>query len=378
MTKKLHILFLCSWFPSKEFPTNGDFIQRHAKAISLQHTVSVLHIVSSKKVAKTSIEKSTETNLTTYVGYIKHTKNPIVKAFRFYKTYQDILKQIGDFDLTHVNTLFPFGLFALHQKWKHQKPFLISEHFTGYLNDRKNKISFFQKFWSKRIVRKAIFVCPVSVELKNGMIQNNLKGNYFTVGNVVDTNVFIPSDKKSNEFTIVHVSGLNDEQKNISGMLKVAKQLENEIEHFSWKFIGGTSEKFQKLITDLEYKTAKIEFINHVSQTELATHLQKATICVSFSNYETFGIVMPEAIACGTFVIATNTGILNEIKSQNFFSLIPKKDTNALKNEIINQYKSPTKLDSEKMHFFVKQQFSKEIIADTFSNLYYKMINKQT
>ena len=377
MTKKLHILFLCSWFPSKEFPTNGDFIQRHAKAISLKHTVSVLHIVSSKKVAKTNIEKSTETNLTTYVGYIKHTKNPIVKAVRFYKTYQDILKQIGDFDLTHVNTLFPFGLFALHLKWKHQKPFLISEHWTGYLNARKNKVSFFQKFWSKQIVKKANFVCPVSVELKNGMLNHNLKGNYFPVRNVVDTNVFIPSDNKNDEFTIVHVSGLNDEQKNISDMLKVAKHLENEIEHFNWKFIGGTSEKYQNLLTDLDFKSAKIEFINHISQAELATHLQKANICVSFSNYETFGIVMPEAIACGTFVITTNTGILNEIKLQNFFSIIPKKDTNTLKNEIINQYKNPTKLDSEKMHSFVKQQFSNEKIADTFSNLYKNMLNKQ-
>lgn len=378
MTDKLHILFLCSWFPSKELPTNGDFIQRHAEAVSLQQKVSVLHLISSENITKTNIEKKSESNLTTYIGYIKHTKNPFVKAFRFYKTYKQILKLIGNYDVVHLNTIYPFGFFALHQKWTKRKPFIISEHWTGFLKARKTTISFSQKFWSKLIVKKADYVCPVSNELKNGMQNTGLKGNYFNAGNVVDTNIFIPTEKEKNSFTIVHVSGLNDEQKNISDMLKVAKLLENEIESFTWKFIGGTSEKYQNLIEKLQFKSANIEFINHVSQKELATYLQQANLCVSFSNYETFGIVMPEAIACGTFVISTNTGILNEIETQNFFSIIPAKDKNALKNEIVNQYKNPTKLNSKEMHSFVKDKFSKEVISEAFSNLYFKTLNNNS
>ncbi|WKD84910.1 Glycogen synthase [Polaribacter huanghezhanensis] len=378
MTKKLHILFLCSWFPSKEFPTNGDFIEKHAKAVSLKHSVSVLHIVTSKKITKTIIDKNVDDNLTTYVGYVKQTKNPILKAIRFYKTYIQLLKLIGDFDLIHLNILYPFGLFALHQQFTKRKPFLISEHWTGYLNSRKNNISFSQKKLSKLITKKASFVCPVSNELQNGMQHLGLKGTYFPVGNVVDTNLFFPSDKKNKTFTIIHVSGLNDAQKNSTDMLKVAKLLENEIANFCWKFIGGTSENYKNLITDLNFKTAKIEFINHVSQKELATHLQEANLCVSFSNYETFGIVMPEAIACGTFLISTNTGILNELKPQDFFSIIPVKDKNALTTEIVKQYKNPTKLNTEKMHLFVQNRFSQEIIADAFSKLYFKTLNKNS
>ncbi len=369
---------MCSWFPSKEFPTNGDFIERHAKAVSLKHKVSVLHIVSSKKITKTIIDKNTEENLSTYIGYVKHTKNPILKTIRFYKTYFQILKLIGNFDLIHVNTLYPFGLFALHQHFTKRKPFIISEHWTGYLNSRKTKISAFQKMCSKLITKKAAFVCPVSNELKKGMQNFSLKGNYFPLGNVVDITTFIPSEKKYTTFTVVHVSGLNDTQKNITDMLKVAKLLENEITDFYWKFIGGTSENYEKLISDLNFKTAKIEFINHVSQKELATHLQNATVCVSFSNYETFGIVMPESIACGTFVISTNTGILNELKPQDFFSVIPVKDKKALTTEIVKQYKNPTKLNTEEMHLFVENKFSKEVISETFSKLYFKTLKKDS
>lgn len=378
MTKKLHILFLCSWFPSKEFPTNGDFIQRHAKAVSLKHNVSVLHIISSKKISKTTIEENSIANLTTYIGYIKYTENTIIKAIRFYKIYIQILRLIGNYDLIHVNTLYPFGIFALYQKVLKRKPYIISEHWTGFLNSRNIRISFFQKFWSKLIVKKASFICPVSNELKKEMQNSGLKGNYFSVGNVVDTNIFIPSDKKNKEFTIVHVSGLNDAQKNITDMLKVAKNLEKEIEVFSWKFIGGTSENYQKLISQLQFKSANIKFINHVSQKELATHLQEANICISFSNYETFGIVMPEAIACGTFVTSTNTGVLNELEPQGFFSVIPVKDKKALMTEILKQYKNPTELNTEVMHSFIKTKFSKEVISDAFSNLYFKTLNKNS
>jgi glycosyltransferase involved in cell wall biosynthesis len=378
LTKNLHILFLCSWFPSKEFPTNGDFIQRHAKAVSLKHNISVLHVVSSEKATKTTIEKNIDANLTTYIGYVKYTKNIFIKAIRFYRTYTQILKLIGNYDLIHVNTLYPFGIFALHQKYLKRKSFIISEHWTGFLNSRKNKVSFFQKFWSKLITKKADSICPVSSELKIGMQNSGLKGNYFPVGNVVDTNIFVPSDKKNKEFTIVHVSGLNDVQKNVSDMLRVAKFLEKEIGVFSWEFIGGNSENYLDLISELEFKTAKIEFINHVSQKELTTHLQEANICVSFSNYETFGIVMTEAIACGTFVISTNTGILHELESQNFFSIIPVKDKKALKEEVINQYKNPTELNTKEMHSFIKTKFSQEIISEVFSSLYFKTLNKNS
>ena len=161
-------------------------------------------------------------------------------------------------------------------------------------------------------------------------------------------------------------------------MLQVAKLLENSIPGFTWKFIGGSSEKYQKIIDKLEFKTAKIEFLNHVSQKELAKHLQKATVCVSFSNYETFGIVSLEAIACGTYTITTNTGILNELELQDFFSIIPVKDKNTLTKEIMTQYNNPTKLEVEKMHLFVKDQFNQDIIAEAFSKLYFKSLNRNS
>ena len=125
MNKKLHILFLCGWYPSRVLPNNGDFIQRHAEAVTLKHTVSVLHIVSDKNILKTEISIKNINEIQTYIGYVKHSNNPILKFIRFYLVYKEFIKKINAFDVIHLNILFPLGIIALHQKWFLKIPFII-------------------------------------------------------------------------------------------------------------------------------------------------------------------------------------------------------------------------------------------------------------
>lgn len=374
MNKKLHILFLCGWYPSKVLPTNGDFIQRHAEAVSLQHNVSVLHLISNKNIKQTIIDIQTINGIKTYIGYIKYTTNPLLKVFRFFSTYNKLLKKIKLFDLVHLNTLFPFGIFVLHLKLFQKKPFIISEHWSGYLTASKKRISFTEKIISKYITKKAEFICPVSLTLQNSMKNTGLIGRYQPVPNVVNTKIFFPKEKKNNQFTIIHVSNF-DSVKNIESMLIAAKKLEGRISKFTWKFIGGKSNNYTGLIKKLNFKSAKIEFINHIPQQELATHLQTANVYVSFSSYETFGITMIEAISCGTYVICTKTGVLNEFENQNYFSFVDFNDITDLENKIFKIHKKSLKLDTTRMYEFVTTYFSPVIISNSFSNLYFKALH---
>ena len=80
MNNKLHVLFLCGWYPSRVLPTNGDFIQRHAEAVSLNHDVSVIHLITDEN-CKQNIEiiSKKENELNVHIAYLKPQKNYIKK-----------------------------------------------------------------------------------------------------------------------------------------------------------------------------------------------------------------------------------------------------------------------------------------------------------
>ena len=47
---KKNILALASWYPSRVFLDNGDFIQRHLRAISSLNNVSLVHAVKDENI----------------------------------------------------------------------------------------------------------------------------------------------------------------------------------------------------------------------------------------------------------------------------------------------------------------------------------------
>jgi len=371
LNKKLHILFLCGWYPSRILPTNGDFIQRHAEAVATQQKVSVLHIITDENLAtKKEIEYSKINEVDTFIGYLQKTNNPILKWKRFVTMFKELTSKIDDFQVIHVNTLFPFGIFAWYLKMTKNIPYIISEHWTGYHFPQSKNIGFFQKMISKIIVKNASFVCPVSDNLANSMEQLGLKGNYCKVPNVVDTEVFFPIKNTNETFTIIHISSLNDAHKNVSGMLYVAKKLEEKIENFTWKFIGGTQDNFKNQLKKLDFKQAKIEFINHIPQQEMVSYLQSADVFVLFSNYENLPCVILEAFSCGIPVISTNVGGIQEYFPDDFGTLIqPKNEEQLLENLLHFSKKDP--INKDKMHTYAIRNFGKKVIANRFSELYY-------
>lgn len=378
MSKKLNVLFLCGWYPSRVLPTNGDFIQRHAEAVLLKHNVTVLHIISDEKNTQ-DIEISTNNinGIETHIAYLKAVKNPFKKIYLFIKAFKLLIKKVGFFDVVHLNELFPFGIFSLYLKWFQKKPFIISEHWTDYKHPLSNKISFIQKTISKIIAKNASFICPVTKDLENSMIQFGLKGNYKTIENVVNTDCFQPIETKNNVFSIVHISNMNDAHKNISGLLRVIANLQDKIGDFHFKMIGDNADKYKNLSKELGIKSENIEFINQIPHALVIQHLQEANLFVLFSNFENLPCVILESFACGTPVISTDVGGIKEHFPNNFGKLIPSKDEQQLEAAIINFYKKEHNISLKKeMHSYIKSNFSDAVIAHKFSNLYYKSLSK--
>ena len=343
-------------------------------AISLKHQVTVIHIITDESVSNNLEIISTKAKqITTHIAYLKKTKNPIKKTYLYAKAFLRILRKIKNLDVVHLNEVYPFGIFSLYLKWFKNKQYIISEHHTAYHKPQAEKLTFTHKFISKIITKNATFICPVSNDLRDAMRALNLKGNYFRVPNVVNTDLFFPTENTNNTFIITHISNMLNAHKNVEGFLNVVKKLDSKITNFKIKLIGADAEKYKVFAEKMSINLQKIEFINQIPHKEVVAHLQKSDVFVLFSNYENLPCVILESFACGVPVIATNVGGISEFFPKEFGSLIPPKDENALLNNILKIHRNFNP-DKKAMHTYVVENFSENKILKKFEKLYIKSL----
>lgn len=372
----MHILFLNGWYPSRVLPFNGDFIQRHAEAVALRHNVTSIHVVTDPDLTK---EEQTEENIRgvrTIITYIKPTRSCLIKFIRFFKAYKRILRGLGSYDIIHVHKLYPVGIIALALKMIFKKKYIISEHWTGYNNS--SSLPLIEKSLSKIIANYANYICPVSADLGKSMIDLGLKGNYHVVPNVVDTSIFKPSKTTNNDvFSLVHISNMVDEHKNVTGILNAASKLKNISPNFKLYLIGNRSQKYNTYSKILGIED-HVVFVDQIEHSKVVRYIRNADVLILFSNYENLPCVILEAFSCGIPVISTKTGGISEYFPDSFGYLIPVKNENDLIKSIISIQNEKKKIASKDvMHSFVKDNFGREVICDTFSALYHSSLGNQ-
>jgi len=377
LSKKINILFLCGWYPSRILPNNGDFIQRHAEAVALKNNVTVLHIISDPSLKKnTEITTHQKNNVKTHIAYIKKTSNPFLKVLLYCLAFLKILQLIPKIEIVHLNSTYPFGVFALFLKFKNKTPYIITEHWTNYQSPKNKNISYIHKRISVLITKNASIICPVSKNLSDHMITFGLKGNYQDVPNVVDTLVFSKPKTSNSIFKILHVSSLKDDHKNISGILNVILNLQNRIQNFEVTIVGSAPQDYIVKSKKLGIKNQYINFIDHLSQEELSVHYSNADLFILFSNYENLPCVILESFSSGTPVISTDVGGISEYFPEGFGSLIRKNSETQLFNEILKYYNDEIKVASfEAMNNYVEQNFSPRAISNIFEEKYKHVLN---
>jgi len=374
LTIKLHILFLSKWYPSRVSPTNGDFVQRHAEAVATKHHVTLIHVITDEHLKKSrEIIEFKKNNVQTYIIYVSSTKNPILKFFRFFKSYIKIIKKIKNFNLVHLNITFPVGLIALYLKWFKKTPYLISEHWSGYQPPMNKSIGHIPKKITEIIVKNASIVCPVSKNLQDNMVNFGLKGNYYPVPNVVNTDHFNILNEPHKEFIITHISGMNNEIKNVEGIINVVSKLQHKIPNLKFYLIGNNPIQYKVKLEKLGNKSVKI--VGQIPNSEVGNYLKKSSVFVLFSNYENLPCVILESFACGVPVISTDIGGVSEYFPKDFGYLIKPKDEISLESSILKIYNNELNFNKYLMHNYAIKNFGVETISEIFSNIYVKILS---
>lgn len=380
----LNILFLTAWYPNKFSPLNGNFIKKHAEAISEICAVNVLFVCPDSGIKQHNYCIKRQNSLIEYILYYPAIKSsvPIIsKLFKittslYYtvKGIKRIKKETGRPDLIHVNILTRLGIVALYYKLLFHIPYIITEHWTGYLNKTKHFKGFINKKITALAVKKAFAVTVVSEQLKNAMLNHNLKNkNYQVVYNVIDTALFTKQQNKTKTIKeIIHITNFKDEHKNISGILNVIKKLSNTRTDFKLNVVGiGRSEnKFIKYAKELNIKDKFVFFLGKKEGEELVNLINNSCFMLMFSNYETFQIPVIESLSCGVPVLTTMCGGILDNSEEQFGKIIEPGNENELYSKIIYMLDNYKKYSPVSLRKYAEDNYGKEKAARQFVNIY--------
>jgi len=258
-----HILFINSWYPTPQKKSHGIFFKRHAESAALLNQISAIHICSGKT---NHIDAQVDNNVYTIIGTYKKVNHQIPvfstiqKLWRsfncFRRCYQTLIATKSLPDLVMLNVIFPAGIFVLWLNYFKKIPFIIQEQWSGYYPEDGNYKGFIQKKVTQLCAQYAKSILVVSNKLEKSMRAHGLQNKYIHIGNVVDTDLFVPITHYDQvPFKFVHVSTINDKEKNISGIIEAAKFLKHKNISFRIDIIGEGPERvdFENLGTSSFY-----------------------------------------------------------------------------------------------------------------------------
>ena len=371
--KKLHVLFLASWYPNTNNPLLGNFVQRHAQAIVTLNTVTVVHSASGKhnsitstatSASLTTILNSTTQGIGKYVQYIKL----MVFLINYCRTHS--------VNVVHINVAYPMGILALLLKLVCKINYVISENWSVYQHNQFVQQSVVFQFINKLIFKQASYILPVSAQMQ-AQLQHIAPHNTFEIiSNVVNTNLFeyaiTPYNSATDAFKFIHISTLDEAAKNTTGILH-AVQLLSTLTPLKFKLLIVAEVNYgylQQLAVELGIERY-MQFEGPLTHPQVANRLMQNHSHLLFSNYEGMPCVMIEAMACGKPIIGTRVGGMPEIITPQTGLLINPKDTQALANAMLTLMSTYTNYNTQHIRNVALSTFSIDAIAQKFTAIYH-------
>ncbi|MCO5268464.1 MAG: glycosyltransferase [Brumimicrobium sp.] len=381
MANRKRILFLCSWYPNKNAPTLGNFVQKHAESAALVNQISVIGVFSHNEKGYL-LENKLENGVHTYIVYYPKVTFPFFimkRLLQLYRTkkafnlaYKEMVKNQGVPQLVHLNQVFPIGRFAVHLKKKFKIPFVVTENSTAY-HMGSNRLPYLGLKHAISCMKKAERILPVSKDLQKSLTKLGVNVPMEIVPNVVNEHIFGDLQIEIPEKTsFLHVSTADDAHKNISGILRTIKKLSEITTNFHFRIISdGKIQPFIEMAyNQLNLSKDLITFEGTKTTSEIAEAMNESTAFVLFSNYENLPCVILESLTVGKPVITTNVNGIPECIDESNGILIEPRDEEKLLEAMLLFINKETCFDNAKIKQEALKKYSYRAVGEAFDHIY--------
>ncbi len=382
----MNILIIPSWYATNSNPTNGSFFREQAMALKeAGHNVIVAFVevrLASRDLFSEKVDIKDDNGIKTYriiQGKIPKTGN-IGTAIAFRRGLIKIIKNLynrENIDIVHLHSCIWGGIGAVSASRKLNIPLVITEHSSYY---SRYRVKMIEKLILRYSFKSANKVISVSNSLRE--IISKYKSNIEVIPNMVDCDkVLSIINKKNNlgeegQFTFLSLC-----------YLKKNKGVDILIRAFSTYFRGKEvkliiagdgpeRESLENLSKELGI-LEQVEFKGALNRDEVYKVMSNCNIFVLPSKFETFGVVLIEALANGKPVISTRNGGANDIVTDENGILVDIDDIEGLGKAMVDLKLDYNKYNEEEIRNSCINKYSKKIITRQLEKVYSELICKK-
>lgn len=358
----MKVLFLSEWYPHRYDAMAGLFVRKHAQSVArMGDDVCVLYLHKDDKIRVAETEVKRENGIIEiYVYYPDNYMSAARKGMR------KMHEEWGVPEVSVLNVVSKNGLLAEYLWRIKHIPYVVIEHWSGYLPQNNSIGKGLHKCYMQRVVADGKVVMPVSATLEDAMKQQGFKAKKWgRIHNVVD-DFFFASDRDASiehdRFELLHVSCFDERAKNVCGLLRAVKMVAEKRQNFKLTLVGTgadielakqtaldegllstetgasckqTAYDTEGSVNKADVAEAIVEFVGEQTPEEVCRYMRNSDAFVLFSNYENAPVVISECLAVGLPIVTSAAGGVPEMINADNGILVKVGDEQELAEKIL-------------------------------------------
>ncbi len=391
----MNIFHVPSWYPSKNNPIYGTFIQEqiqmlagetpawnhaistwgqgdpdhmlwvgdHLKNIPKLFTRRQFHSEQSRNIFKYHQPAPTWTRKVRN-GNLNRLLRINEEHFEFFQN------QVGTVNVIHAQATYPAALIAEYLSKKFNIPYFVSIRMSPFPFDEFLSKNGELKSWIRQPLENAKGLIAPSHSLKERLQRFGFT-HVHVIPNPVDASFFKPLEGHSPEKITSLTIGRMVPQKGIDMLIQAIAELDKDV-RVAFR-VGGDGPQFKsyKKLAKEKGVEDRITWLGGLSREQVRDEMQRCSFYVLPSRHETFGNVLLEAMACGKPVVATKCGGPEDIVSSETGALCDL-DIRGVQLGILDMLNRLDSYSQDQIRKHSIDRFSSNTFIESLKSIYHK------
>jgi teichuronic acid biosynthesis glycosyltransferase TuaC len=297
------------------------------------------------------------------------------RGLRLFESY---VAEHGLPDVVHAHGSVLAGTLALRLKEIYGTPYVITEHSSAFLTDKLLA-------WHVPVVKAAFAQADYKAVVSRSLgaaLEERLGADvcpWYCIPNILpeifrNASVYPKEARHDKCFGFLSVGSLV-KVKNYEGLIMAFAEVSHELSGVELR-IGGDGPLLSSLQRQARAMNCEshVTFLGSLARKQVLDEMRKCDGFVLPSDRETFGLVLIEALSCGTPVIATACGGPEDIVEEMDGFLVPPGEPHALASAMKALYAQKNSYDPQQIRARCLARFGESAIVSALRKAYEKVL----